>query len=149
VLVDRLRPLNQDVNALVGRERLVGFLSGAFALLALAMAAVGLYGLLAYGVSERRPELGIRAALGAAPGALAGLVVREAGWLIVTGAALGMAGALGATRLVATLLFGVGELDPTAFFLAATVLLLVAMTACWLPARRAARVDPTVALRAD
>jgi predicted permease len=149
VLVDRLRPLDQDVNALVGRERLVGFLSSAFALLALAIAAVGLYGLLAYGVSERRPELGIRAALGAAPGALAGLVLREAGWLILTGAALGMAGALGATRLVATLLFGVGELDPTAFVLAASVLLVVAMTACWLPAHRAARVDPTVALRAD
>jgi predicted permease len=149
VMIDRLRPLDQDVHAMVGRERLVGFLSGGFALLALAIAAIGLYGLLAYSVSERRPELGLRAALGAEPRTLASLVLREAGGLIVMGGVLGLFGAVAATRLVATLLFGVGGLDPAAFLIASTLLLLVALMACYLPARRASRVDPTVALRAD
>jgi predicted permease len=149
VLIDRLRPLERDVQAMVGRERLVGMLSSAFALLALAIAAIGLYGLLAYGVSERQPELGLRAALGAEPRALAALVLRDAAALIAIGGVLGLLGAIAATRLVATLLFGVGRLDLAAFLIASALLLLVALIASYLPARRAARVDPTVALRAE
>jgi predicted permease len=149
VLVDRLRPLDRDVWAMVGRERLVGFLSGGFALLALALAAIGLYGVLAYGVAERRPELGLRAALGAEPGSLARLVLGEAARVLAAGAALGALGALAGAPLVRTLLFGVKPLDPLAFVGATVLLLLVASTASYLPARRAARVDPTVALRTD
>jgi putative ABC transport system permease protein len=149
VLVDRLRPLDRDVRAMVGRERLVGFLSSGFAVLALTLAAIGLYGVLAYGVAERRPELGLRAALGAEPGSLARLVLGDASRVLAAGAALGALGALAGARLVSTLLFGVTPLDPFAFAGAALLLLLVAAVASYLPARRAARVDPTVALRAE
>jgi putative ABC transport system permease protein len=149
VLVDRLRPLDRDVRAMVGRERLVGFLSGGFAVLALMLAAIGLYGVLAYGVAERRPELGLRAALGAEPGSLARLVLGDASRVLAAGAALGALGALAGARLVSTLLFGVTPFDPFAFAGAALLLLLVATVASYLPARRAARVDPTVALRAE
>ncbi|MFA5263775.1 MAG: ABC transporter permease [Opitutaceae bacterium] len=120
-----------------------------FSLLALTLAAAGIYGLLAFSVSRRRYEIGIRLALGATGSVIARGIMREAGWLALAGVVAGSLGALGATQLVRANLYGVGSTDPLTFGIAAVVLLLVAALAAWLPARRAARVDPVEALRTD
>jgi len=121
----------------------------AFALVAVALASVGLYGVLSYGVSQRRRELGVRAALGAAPRHLVALVVREGLGVAVVGLAGGLiAAALGA-RFMRGALFGVAPLDTLSFAAAPIVLLVVAAVACVLPASRAASTDPAQALRSD
>jgi len=120
-----------------------------FAGLALAMASIGLYGVLAYAVAQRVPEIGIRMALGADRVGVARLIVRQGGLVALAGIALGLAAALAGGRLVESLLFGVSARDPLVFAAAAATLLGVALLACWLPARRAAAVDPLVALRAE
>jgi len=119
----------------------------AFAILALLMAAVGIYGVLAYSVAERTREIGIRIALGAAPRAIMGEVLRGAAMLAVLGVALGTAGAFAATRALSGLLFEVKPGDPAVFAAVAALLGGVAVVAGWAPARRATRVDPVVALR--
>jgi predicted permease len=149
IFVERVRPLQADVTAMIARERLVGLLAGALALLALTLAAVGLYGILSYGVTQRTAEIGLRAALGASPGLLARMVMGDATSVVVAGLALGAAAAWLATRLVTTLLFGVAPSDPRILGLAALTLGLIAACAAYLPARRAARVDPAVALRVE
>lgn len=121
----------------------------AFGLLALVLAGVGLYGVLAYWVVQRTRELGIRAALGAQRGALLRLVVADGLGTAAFGAALGVAGAVGAGRFIASLLYQVSPRDPVSLAEAAVVLLVVAGLASYLPARRAARVDPMTALRSD
>jgi putative ABC transport system permease protein len=120
-----------------------------FAALALAMAAIGLYGVLSYTVAQRVPEIGVRMALGADPGDVARLILRQGGVVAFTGIVLGLAAALAASRLLQSLLFGVSARDPLVFTGSAVALLAVALLACWLPARRAASVDPLIALRAD
>jgi ABC-type antimicrobial peptide transport system permease subunit len=131
------------------QERFAMLMVGAYALLALIVAAVGLYGLLSYMVGTRQREIGIRLALGAQIPAVRSLVVREAAVLAVTGVIVGLGVALAATRALSTLLYGVSARDPLTFVLAAVALLAIATTATWLPARTATRIDPMHALRGD
>jgi predicted permease len=147
VLFERLRPLEADVANLAAPERMVGRLAIGFALLALVIAAVGLYGVISYGVSQRTSEIGLRAALGAAPGALTRMVLRDAFLLVGAGVALGLPAAIAGVRILRSLLFGVSATDPTTNILAALILGAIALGAAWLPARRAAAVDPATALR--
>jgi putative ABC transport system permease protein len=133
----------------VAQERFALLVVAAYAALALALAAVGLYGVLSYSVSRRRREMGIRLALGAQTGAVRALVVREGGLLAIAGVAAGLAGALAATRALGTLLFGVTARDPLTFALAAIALIAIALIASWIPARAATRIDPVHALRGD
>ena len=120
-----------------------------FALLAATLAAVGLYGVMAYLVADRTREMGIRLALGAEPRRLVRLVVSHGMWLAVLGVIIGVGGSLAAVRLLRRMLFGVSIYDPWTFAAGSALLTAVAFAACWVPARRAARIDPIVALRAD
>jgi predicted permease len=131
----------------LARERLLATLTSYFGGFAVLLACIGLYGLLSYGVSQRTAEIGLRMALGAQPGAVRRLIVRDAAATVLAGALVGAAGALAAARLVRTQLFGVEPNDPTALILATTLLLIMAFAAAYLPARRASRIDPLAALR--
>jgi putative ABC transport system permease protein len=122
-------------------------LLGLFAGVALALAGVGLYGLIAYSVARRTHEIGVRMALGAQRRDILGLVVRQGLRLAAVGLAAGLAGALALTRLLAGLVYGVSTTDPLTYAALSLFLLLVALLACLVPARRAAKVDPLVALR--
>jgi ABC-type antimicrobial peptide transport system permease subunit len=122
-------------------------LSGLFGLLALLLASIGLYGILSYGVTTRTKEIGIRMALGARAGEVLSLVLREALLLVAVGVVIGVPVVFAATRFAATLLFGLTPTDPLSLSLAALALLVVALAAGYIPARRAASVDPLVALR--
>jgi ABC-type antimicrobial peptide transport system permease subunit len=116
------------------------------AALALLLGAIGLYGVISYAVSERRSEIGVRVALGASPAAVSRLVLREGISLAVLGAALGLAGAILLTRFLRAVLFEVSARDPLTFAGVAFILLAVTLIAAWLPARRAARIDPLDAM---
>ncbi|HEU4585574.1 MAG TPA: ABC transporter permease [Gemmatimonadaceae bacterium] len=129
----------------LGVQRFNASLLGVFALSALLLAAIGIYGLMSYAVAQRTREMGIRMALGARPRDVLSLVVRQGMTLALLGIALGIIGALAVTRLLASMLYGVAPTDPATFTGVAALLAAVALLACWLPARRAARVDPTVA----
>jgi predicted permease len=129
------------------RERLMATLSGFFGLLALVLAYIGLYGILSYGVASRLNEIGIRMALGARRGNVLWLIMREAVWLVLIGVAVGLPVIMMTTRLVSTLLYGMQPNDPVSLGLGTAVLFVIAMSAAYIPARRATRVDPLVALR--
>ena len=120
---------------------------GSFAVLALLLAAAGLYGVISYSVSQRTHEIGIRVALGAGRRSVLGLVVGEGLKLALIGVSVGMVGSLALSRLIASQLHGVRATDPATFTGVALLLAAVALTACYIPARRAMRVDPMVALR--
>jgi putative ABC transport system permease protein len=122
-------------------------LFGVFAVLALALGLVGIYGVMGYAVAQRTHEVGIRMALGAQPTDVFRLVVGAGMRLTLLGVAIGIAGALGVTRLMERLLYGVTPTDPLSFAGVALLMVAVALVACWVPARRATRVDPLVALR--
>jgi putative ABC transport system permease protein len=141
--------LSQRVAASVDQPRFATTVLATFALLALALASIGLYGVLSYNVSQRRRELGVRAALGAAKGDLVRLVVREGLGATTIGLAAGLVAAAGLTRLMQSVLFGVGPLDLIAFAAAPALLIPVAVVACLIPARRAARTNPLEALRSE
>ncbi|MDX2044535.1 MAG: ABC transporter permease [Acidobacteriota bacterium] len=143
------RAMEQVVSERLAQPRFYTFLLGAFAVLAPVLAAVGIYGVCAYAVTQRTREIGVRLALGARPGSVLVLMLRQSMTLALGGTALGLLGALAMTRWLQTLLFEVSASDPTTFTLIALLLLAVAFVACWIPARRAAKVDPMVALRCE
>jgi ABC-type antimicrobial peptide transport system permease subunit len=137
------------IDATILGERLIATLSGFFGLLALALACIGLYGILSYGVASRTNEIGIRMALGAGAHNVFWLILREALLLIIAGVAVGLPMVFAVTRLASTLLFGLTPTDPISLLMAALLMLAVAMVAGYLPSRRATRVDPMVALRCE
>jgi len=144
-----IKSLEDRVNDSLARERLVSVLAGAFGALALLLAGVGLYGVMAYMVVRKTREIGIRVALGSSPGAVLWMVGKEALTLLGVGSAAGVVAGLIAARLVASQLFGLSATDPVTILSATATMLLVTCLATYLPARRAARVDPMVALRHD
>jgi putative ABC transport system permease protein len=146
-IVVRTEPLTVDVATSLDTPRFAASVVGGFALVAMILAAIGLYGVLSYSVSQRLRELGIRAALGAGRGNLVGLVVREALAVTVAGVVLGVLGAGLFTRMMQQLLFGVTSLDAVAFGVAPVMLVTAAMAACIGPAWRAATSDPVITLR--
>ena len=147
VRVRNLKTMEEVVNAAVHQERVVAQLGGFFSLFALALACLGLFGVLSFTVVQRTREIGVRVALGAQKGSIFRLVVGHGVRLALAGAVLGIIGALAATRFVSSLLFGVTPTDPVTFVGVSLLLVAVAVLASWLPARRAAKVDPMVALR--
>jgi ABC-type antimicrobial peptide transport system permease subunit len=148
-----LQTLSAQIDAVLSRERLIAVLSTLFSLLALLLAAVGLYGLMAFSVVRRTNEMGIRMALGAARARVMRLVMGEALLLVCAGLAIGVPAAFVGGRLAANrisgLLFGLRATDPVTMGLAVIVLVAAAASAAYLPAARAARVDPLVALRSE
>jgi len=147
VPVLRLRTMNDVVDDSLTRERFVARLSGFFSLFALLLAAIGLYGILSYVVIRRTNEISVRMALGAQAPDVIRMVFRESMLLVVIGIAIGLGAALGTTRYISNLLYGLAPTDPVTISLAVLVMLIVAALASYLPARRASRVDPMVALR--
>ena len=131
------------------RDRVIAALAGSFAALALLLSAIGLYGVMSHQVIRRRQEFGVRVAIGAAPASVTALILRQAMWIIGIGVAVGLAGALVSGRMIAALLFDVTPTDPASIAIAAVFLSAVTVLAGLIPARRAARVDPMVALREE
>jgi putative ABC transport system permease protein len=129
--------------------RFISVTLGAFALMALLLGSIGLYGVISYSVAEREKEIGVRMALGAQRGAILKLVIGQGMILALTGAAIGLAAAYALTRLLSSQMFGVNATDPLTFVTVALGLIGVALIACYLPARRATKVDPIVALRCE
>ena len=140
--------LESNVAQSLGVQRIVASLTAVFAALALVLSAIGLYSVLAYAVSQRTSEIGIRMALGAQPGQVIGLVMRDGLQLVTIGLFAGLAAAAGAARLIETLLFGVRPLDPIVYAGVAGVFAVVAVIACLVPSLRASRIDPLRALHA-
>ena len=145
--VVQITPLSTRVGDNLNREKLVARLSGAFALFALLLASIGIYGVLAYQIVRRTSEMGIRVALGARPSAIGALIVREAALVVAAGLAAGIPVALGGASLVRSLLFGMSYTDPVSFSAGSVLLIVVVIGAASIPAWRASRVDPVVALR--
>jgi predicted permease len=148
-VVISFRTLAVQVAESLNRERLLATLSGFFGGLALLLASIGLYGVMSYNVVRRRGEIGIRMALGAEQGRVLRMVLREVALVVGTGLILGAAAAVGTTQFVASFLYGLNARDPRTIVLAALVLAVVAALAGYLPARRASRLDPMVALREE
>ena len=143
----RSRTLREYVDGALSRERLIAWLAGFFALLAVALASVGLYGVVSYAVNQRTREVGIRMALGAQGNDVVRMILRDSLLPVLAGVALGLGGALALARLVSGLLYGVAPRDPLSIVVAAAGMLAVAFLAAAIPARRASRVDPLQALR--
>jgi ABC-type antimicrobial peptide transport system permease subunit len=142
-----VRPFSTQVEATIVQERMMATLAGAFGVLALILACVGLYGLLAYSVARRTREIGIRMALGAQRRQVVVQVLGRAARLVLIGVAMGAPAALAASRWIESMLFGLKRTDPVAIAAAVVLLTAAAQIAAYLPARRAARVDPLAALR--
>ena len=145
--VSSIQTMQQRVDVSVASQRFQSFLLGAFGALGLLLAIVGIYGVISYAVTQRTHEIGIRMALGAEPSQVMRLILTHGLKLAVIGVAIGLAAALGLTRLMSSLLFGISATDPLTFIATALLLLIVALLACYIPARRAMKVDPMVALR--
>ena len=145
----QFRTLALQLDESLGRERLLATLSGLFGALALALAVIGLYGVMSYNVARRRNEIGIRMALGAEQSRVLRMVMGEAAILIVAGLALGLAGAIYGTRFLASFLYRLEPNDPTTLAAACVILVASAAVAGFLPARRAANLDPMTALREE
>jgi ABC-type antimicrobial peptide transport system permease subunit len=145
--IEDLKSLPQQVRENVFLDRMIGTLSASFATLATLLAAVGLYGVLAYSVAQRTREIGVRMALGANASSVRGMVLRQVGVMTLIGGAIGIAAALGLGHAAESLLYELKGYDPSVIGVAAIALTLVALAAGYLPAVRASRVDPMAALR--
>jgi ABC-type antimicrobial peptide transport system permease subunit len=145
--VNRVKTESQQIESQLMAERLIAKLSSLFGALALLLSCIGLYGLMAYEVSRRTHEIGIRVALGARSADVLRLVIGQGLALAATGAAIGIAAALGVTRFLSSILYGVKPADPLTFAAVTFCLVAIALLACYIPARRAMQVDPMVALR--
>jgi putative ABC transport system permease protein len=147
LILENVSTMSQRMSDTVAQPRFYAAMLGAFAFVALALAAVGLYGVISYAVSQRVREIGIRMALGAAPGDIIGLVAGQGMAFTTAGIAAGLAGAFALTRYLESMLFGLSPFDPTTVAGVSMLLAAVAALAIYIPARRATRVDPMVALR--
>jgi putative ABC transport system permease protein len=145
--VSNVRTMDQVFAAAISQERFQALLLGLFAALALVLACVGLYGVISYTVVQRTHEIGVRVALGAQPRDVLQLVIRQGMFLTLAGLAVGIGAGMFITRVLSDMLFGVTPTDPLTFTGVPVLLLLVAFLACWIPARRATRIDPLIALR--
>jgi putative ABC transport system permease protein len=145
----QIRDMATVLSASVADRRLIMVLMGAFGVLALLLAAVGLYGVVSYSVAQRTREMGVRIAIGASRSSVLSLVVGEGLRLVAVGAVLGLLASLALTRWMATLLYAIGPRDVTMFAAAAVTLLITGLLASYVPARRATRIDPVNALRAE
>jgi predicted permease len=142
-----IRTQKEQIDAAMREQQVLADLSGCFGVLALVLASIGIYGIMAYSVSRRTNEIGIRMALGAQPGLVLRMVLREASWMVAIGVLVGLCGAMALGRVIASMLYGLKSWDPATFALSSALLILVALGASWIPARRAAGVDPMRALR--
>jgi ABC-type antimicrobial peptide transport system permease subunit len=147
--ISAMGALDDQLTLSIADRKFNMFLLTAFAVVALSLAAVGIYGLIAYSVAQRSRELGIRIALGALPRDVRLLVVRQGAVIALVGIAIGGAGAIAATRLMRSMLFQVNPLDPITFTAVGSTLALVAIGASWIPALRASRTNPLIAMRGD
>jgi putative ABC transport system permease protein len=149
ILIEDVITMGRRMQNSIAPQRLNLVLLGSFAFVALLLAAVGIYGVMAQAVTQRTQEIGIRMALGAQMKDVLALILKNGMKLALIGVVIGLGGAFLLTRLMTKLLFGVTPTDPSTFVVVALILLAVAFLACYLPARRASRVDPLVALRFD
>ena len=147
--VTKMQPMTALMSGAISRQRLSMVVLAVFAAVAMLVAAVGLYGVVAHSVTERTREIGVRMALGAEGRQVLRLFVRQGLLTAAAGTAIGLVGAAGLTRVLESLLFGVKPTDPLTLGAVAALLLAVALVACYVPARRASRIDPLIALRAD
>jgi putative ABC transport system permease protein len=147
--VAEIRPLGRIIDEAVAPRRLICSLLGAFSATALALAAMGIYGVMAYTVCQRTKEFGIRLALGSSRGALLGLILRQGMRLALLGCVIGIVGSVALMQTIRSLLFGVGPADPVPLAVGAGLSVGVMLLACWFPAHRASTVDPIAALRID
>jgi predicted permease len=145
--IESIMTMESRLSAVVAEPRFRSLVLTVFSGLALSLAAIGIYGVLAYGVTERTRELGIRIALGATPGAVVRLVLRSSASLAIPGLLIGLGSSLAATRVLSTFLFHVQPSDPLTFFGASALLLIVALCAAYAPARRAGRIDPVITMK--
>jgi ABC-type antimicrobial peptide transport system permease subunit len=149
LVLDRVRSMDEIASASAALARLAMRLLGGFAVVALMLAAIGIYGVMAYSVRRRTRELGTRVALGASKGDIVSLVMREGVAITAAGLVIGLVGGLAAARSLTAVLYDVPPADPLALSAAAVVLIFTAMLACYLPARRASQVDPARTLAID
>jgi predicted permease len=142
-----VRTMNQQIDSSLSNERIFARLTGGFGLLALILASIGIYGIMAYTVARRTGEIGIRMALGARADQVLAMVLREASWMAITGVLIGIGVALWLSRFITSMLYGLSPADPLTLAAAATLLIAIALLAGFGPARRASRIDPIQALR--
>jgi putative ABC transport system permease protein len=144
-----VRTMQDRMSDSLARQRFSMMMLGAFALFAMLLAVIGVYGVMSYLVTQGRQEIGVRMALGAQRGRIVGMVMRQGMELTAAGTVLGLLGAAALTRVMATLLFGIGARDLFTFAVVPLLLIGVALVACFVPAHRATKVDPQVALRVE
>jgi putative ABC transport system permease protein len=141
------KPMTEHVRETLSRRRFNLILLSIFSGVALVLAAIGIYGVISYGVTQRTHEMGIRMALGAKPRDVLTLVIRQAMMLALGGVGIGLLASLGLTRLIKGLLFSVSVTDPMTFVAIAVLMIFIALLACLIPARRATKIDPLIALK--